>query len=201
MLEVDKYVSLSTKAQCNINVCCLKCTTPDKSNKYDLPPFVPHSVMKSMGGRTIGMSAVHYGDVKEYNTHNLYGYMESVATRNALINIKGETERPFVLSRSTFLGSGKHTAHWTGDNAATWDDLAVSIITMNNMALYGIPMIGADICGFQENSTEELCARWIEVRAFSPFSRNHNIKNTEPQELYRWESLLFAISYYLIYIP
>lgn len=174
-------------AQCLSNVCCLDCSTLDKGNKFDFPPFVPHTVMRTLGGRTLPMSALHYGGIAEYNAHNLHGMMESIATRTAVENIL--KERPFVLSRSTFTGSGKYAAHWTGDNAATWDDLAVSIVTMNNMALFGIPMIGADICGFQGDTTEELCGRWIQVGAFSPFSRDHNIRKTEPQELYRWDSV------------
>ena len=136
------------------------------------------------------MDAMHYDGVTEYFAHNLYGHMESEITANSL-RFLSPWKRPFVLTRSSFAGTGRYAAHWLGDNWSTWESYRASIPGLLNFAsLFGIPMVGADICGFLENTTEELCARWMQFGAIAyPFARNHNWNEGEPQEPYLWKSV------------
>ena len=137
--------------------------------------------------RTIDMDAVHGQGFLEYNVHNLFGLGESIATRNALES--SMQTRSFVLSRSTFSGSGTHVAHWLGDNWSTYESMAYSITGVIAMNMFGVPLVGPDICGFNGNTTEELCARWMALGAFYPFSRNHNSEHQLSQEPYMWDSV------------
>jgi len=178
--------------------CCLTCSLKDASDPYDFPPYAINNdaSKQALGHKTLPMSALHYRDgeegsdkftLKEYDVHNLFGLMESRLTAEALTTVRAS--RPFVLSRSTFASSGAHVAHWTGDNAATWADLKASSVTVMNMNLYGVAMIGSDMCGFIDETTEELCGRWMALGAFHPFSRNHNTIGVPGQEPYLWDSV------------
>jgi alpha-D-xyloside xylohydrolase len=64
-------------------------------------------------------SVVHYDDILEYNAHNLYGISKAIM-KNIALNL-ALNNMPFILTHSTFSGSGAHTAHWIGDNVATYD--------------------------------------------------------------------------------
>ena len=173
----DGHCVLDTDAGPSLFEC--RCSQPEYYEE-DFPPYMPGGLPPDSS--TISMASVHYNDTQESHLHNLYGFLEARATQHALQSIRGG--RTFVLSRSTFAGSGHYTAHWLGDNHATWDDMRYSIAGMINMNLYGIPMVGADVCGFEGNTTAELCARWMQLGAFSPFYRNHNSRYQMLQEPY-----------------
>ncbi|XP_010016043.1 PREDICTED: lysosomal alpha-glucosidase-like, partial [Nestor notabilis] len=145
--------------------------------ELDSPPYTPAVLGDSLSAKTVCASAKQKASV-HYNLHNLYGLMEAKATASALIQIKGK--RPFVISRSTFPSQGRYSrysGHWLGDNRSQWKDMYYSIPGLLSFSLFGIPLVGADICGFSGSTSEELCTRWMQLGAFYPFARNHNTQN------------------------
>ena len=55
-------------------------------------------------------------------------------------------------------------AVWTGDNAAEWDHLKISIPMLLSLSVAGLQFVGADIGGFFKNPEPELLVRWYQVR-------------------------------------
>ena len=160
-------------------------------NLHDLP-FNPQG-KDGLEFHAVSISAIHYnkedavyvrqknGNLTELNLHAVNGFWESIATKESQRRFHN-TNLTFVLTRSTFMGSGRFVQHWLGDTASTWEWLASSIGAIFNYNIYGIPMVGDDICGFVKDSDDQLCARWIQLGALYPFSRSHDAIDARIQE-------------------
>ncbi|KAM3846334.1 lysosomal alpha-glucosidase isoform 3-T3 [Vipera latastei] len=158
-------------------------------NKLENPPYVPAFLpiyFAGVVGGTLKAKTLCASSRQKlsshYNLHSLYGLTETIATHDALVKVRGK--RPFVISRSTFASHGRYAGHWTGDVISIWEHLYYSIPAMLLFNLYGVPLVGTDICGFLNSTTEELCVRWTQLGAFYPFMRNHNDHRSKSQEPY-----------------
>lgn len=155
------------------------------------PPYVLNHYHGDLAVHTVAPNATHHNGVVEYDVHNLFGHQILQNTYAALAASK-PGERPFIIGRSTFVGSGNYSGHWGGDNASKFYYMYFSIPQALSFSLFGIPMFGVDTCGFGGNSDEELCNRWMQLSAFFPFYRNHNVISANPQEAYVWASVIEA---------
>lgn len=145
--------------------------------KHNLP-YVPSG--RDLEHKAISLDATHYGGVTELDAHSTFGYMEVKATSQWFA---GQNERPFIVSRSTIPGSGAYGSAWLGDNFSTLDYMTYSVPGIMNMNMFGISLVGPDICGFNGHSTDPLlCTRWTVLGALYPFSRNHNVISPSPED-------------------
>lgn len=113
--------------------------------------------------------------------HNVYGMLMVKASREGIMKVNPD-KRPFILSRSGYLGSSRYAATWTGDNCGLVDHMKMSIPMSLNLGLSGQPFNGPDMGGFALNTSAELYGQWIAMGTFFPFMHGHTEKNTNNKE-------------------
>jgi alpha-glucosidase len=142
-------------------------------------------------GFTMPLDSVHSIEEPGFTTrtathaeiHNILGLENARATYEGLLKLR-PGERPFVLTRATFAGGQRYGFTWTGDNAATWNQLRLATQMQLNLGISGISLVGADIGGFGSSPSPELLTRWVELGAFGPLFRDHASVGTMPHEVW-----------------
>ena len=116
--------------------------------------------------------------------HNQYALGMQMASRDGFQRAR-PSERPFLLSRSGFIGSSLYSAIWTGDNLSSYHYLKMCIPTSLGLSLSGLPFNGPDVGGFGGDVTDQLMLDWVKTCFLFPFMRNHSMKDSRNQE--PWE--------------
>lgn len=148
-------------------------------------PYIPTG--RNLESKTLSLDATHADGTTELDRHSLFGTQETQTTHNFFKDTLNK--RTMIIERSAFAGMGKYGSRWLGDNFSTPEYMGYSVTGIMAHNIAGIPLAGADICGFIGNTTAELCARWYTVGAFYPFSRNHNSWDTIAQEPWNFDSV------------
>ena len=113
--------------------------------------------------------------------HNVFGY-DMVRASRAGILAANPDKRPFILSRSNFLGGQRYAATWTGDNVSSVEQMKGAVAMTLNMGLSGQAFNGPDVGGFLDDCNPELLAQWTAMGVYFPFLRNHSCDGTVGQE-------------------
>jgi alpha-glucosidase len=125
--------------------------------------------------------------------HNLFGMQMARSTFEGVKKLRPE-KRPFVLTRAGFAGVQRFSAVWTGDNYASWDQLALTIPMLANLSVSGVPFVGADVGGFNDRPSGELYARWLQAAALTPFLRSHSVGWAGDKEPWEFGDEITAIN-------
>ncbi|NXR00109.1 LYAG glucosidase, partial [Sagittarius serpentarius] len=142
------------------------------NNSLEQPPYVPGVFGGRLRAGTICASSQQYLS-SHYNLHSLYGLTEAIASHDRPRFPPASPPQPAASPWA--LCPRRRGAPMPSGSPST------EVLLFN---LFGVPLVGADICGFVGDTSEELCVRWTQLGAFYPFMRNHNDHGARPQEPY-----------------
>ena len=120
--------------------------------------------------------------------HNLYGYNMTRAAGEAFKQLEPD-KRLLLFSRASYIGMHRYGGIWQGDNKSWWSHILLNLRMLPSLNMCGFLYTGADIGGFNCDTTEDLLLRWYALGVFTPLMRNHAAYGTREQEPYRFNDI------------
>jgi alpha-glucosidase len=132
------------------------------NSTYNLP-FIPQFTTKgNYDNNSISLNGTHSTGDTEYDVHSLYSHGMMKATYSGVT--EGNDQRPFVLTRGSFIATGQYASVAHYNTPRSYDSLYFGLTSVLRSQMFGISHSGADACGYYSGLTteldEELCLRW-----------------------------------------
>ena len=100
------------------NFCDGACSPTTEPTVFDYSKDLPYQPgSDNIEAHTISLNSTHYGGLTEANVHVFSAFLETYATN---VFLQSKKVKPFIITRSSTVGSSKYGFHWTGDNYASW---------------------------------------------------------------------------------
>ena len=99
--------------------------------------------------------------------------------------ITGASGRTCTIASREYYSSNSFKCQWLGRTLA-------ALVREGHLSRTRLALMPHNFRFAVGNTDEELCNRWMQLAAFTPFFRNHNIRGAIPQEPYRWDSVAHA---------
>ena len=125
--------------------------------------------------------------VNHQRVHNLYGANMTKAAGEYFEREFGKG-KILMFSRASYIGAHRSSGIWFGDNHSWWSHILLNLKMLPAANMCGFLYCGADLGGFNENSTRDLVLRFLALGVFTPLMRNHSALGTRDQEGYRFEN-------------
>ena len=150
----------------------------DTFARLDNSPDDYASIYHEIGGRP----------VNHLRVHNLYGASMTRAAGEFFEKEFGK-EKILLFSRASYIGAHRHGGIWFGDNHSWWQHILLCLKMLPSANMCGFLYCGADLGGFNDNTTPDLLLRFLALGVFTPLMRNHSALGTRDQECYRFDNV------------
>lgn len=125
--------------------------------------------------------------IRHDKVHNLYGAFMTRAAGEGM-QAHDANRRRLLFSRASYIGAHRYGGVWQGDNHSWWSHILLNLRMLPSLNMCGFLYTGADIGGFNGDTTEDLLLRWLQLGVFTPLMRNHACQGTREQEIYRFST-------------